>query len=134
MRNLIILKGVSGNGKSTFANLVAEPKVICTADDYFTDANGNYNFDATKLGAAHGACKAKFDNSLNDDAIENIVIANTNTKPSEWKYYAEKAEQAGLRVIHIVLEKHHNNASIHNVPIETLNRQEASIRQHLKLQ
>lgn len=132
-RNLIILRGVSGSGKSTFANLIAYPCCICTADDYFTDKDGNYNFDATKLWDAHKACQAKFDDALKDPIITNIVIANTNTKASDYKYYVEKAEKAGLTISYVVLENRHGNKDIHGVPEETLERQENAIRQNLKL-
>ena len=115
-RNLIILKGTSSSGKSTFANLIAYPCFIITADDYFYDKDGNYNFDGSKLGAAHAACRDKFDEAVKDDIITNIVIANTNTRESEWKYYSDKAEKAGLKVFHVVMEKRHENVNSHQVP------------------
>jgi predicted kinase len=132
-RNLIILKGVSGSGKSTLAHLIAYPCCICTADDFYTDKQGNYNFDPTKLGQAHKACQAKFDEAIKDEVITNIVIANTNTKPSDYKYYVDKAEKAGLKVTYIVLENRHGNKDVHNVPEEALQRQEQAIRDNLKL-
>lgn len=132
-RNLIILKGVSGSGKSTFSHLIAYPCCICTADDFFTDKEGNYNFDVAKMGQAHKACQAKFDDALKDDIITNIVIANTNTKPSDYKYYVDKAEKAGFNISYVILENRHGNKDIHNVPEETLQRQEQSIRDNLKL-
>jgi uridine kinase len=132
-RNCIIIKGVSGSGKSTFANLIEYPCCICCADDYFMDKDGNYNFDAQYLGDAHKSCQDKFDEALKDPIITNIVIANTNTKPSDWEYYSNKAEKAGLNVIHIVMEKHHKNPSLHNVPEEVLIRQESNIIANLKL-
>ena len=39
-RNLIILRGVSGSGKTTFCNLIKGTKVVCCADDFFIDADG----------------------------------------------------------------------------------------------
>lgn len=132
-RNCIILRGCSGSGKSTFANLIAYPCCICTADDFYVDKDGNYNFDPNKLGLAHKACQAKFDDALKDEVITNIVIANTNTKSSDYKYYVDKAEKAGLTVTYVVLENRHGNKDIHNVPEETLQRQENTLRENLKL-
>jgi len=132
-RNLIILKGVSGSGKTTFANLIAYPCCICCADDFFVDAHGNYNFDIAKLGLAHKVCQLKFDEAVKDPIITNIVIANTNTKPADYKYYVEKAEKHGLTVSYVVLENRHGNKDIHNVPEETLVKQEQAIRDNLKL-
>jgi predicted kinase len=132
-RNLIILKGVSGSGKSTFANLIAYPCCVCTADDYFTDKDGNYNFEVNKMGLAHKACQSKFDDALKDDIITNIVIANTNTKPADYKYYVDKAEKAGLRITYVVLENRNGTKDVHNVPEETLQRQEKTLRDNLQL-
>lgn len=132
-RNLIIIKGVSGSGKSSFAKLIAYPCCICTADDFFYDNNGNYNFDPTKLGYAHKACQNKFDDAVKDPVITNIVIANTNTKPSEYKYYVDQAESHGLQVTYVILEKRHINENVHGVPENVLDRQDNTIRSNLKL-
>lgn len=132
-RNLIILRGISGSGKSTFANLIASPCCICCADDYFTDADGNYNFDASKLGEAHKQCMNLFDQALKDDFITNIVIANTNTKPSDYQYYVDKASKHDINIIYIVLEKRHDNKSIHDVPDNVLQRQYQNLNNNLKL-
>ena len=132
-RNLIILRGCSGSGKSLFATLIANPVSICSADDYFIDANGNYNFDATKLGHAHAACRDKFDMVLKDDVFDNIVIDNTNVRESDYKYYVNQAEKAGLNVFHVVLEKRHDSENSHNVPLETLQRQHDRLLNNLKL-
>ena len=133
MRQCIILKGTSGSGKSSFAELIAQPSVICTADDWFVNDKGNYNFDATKLGLAHGACREKFDIALSDESVQNIVIANTNVKPQDYQYYVDRAEKAGLRVFHVVLEKRHDGKNTHNVPDETLQRQHKTLCDNLKL-
>jgi predicted kinase len=132
-RNLIILRGTSSSGKSSFAQLIAYPCLICTADDYYYDEKGNYNFDASKLGEAHASCKAKFDEGVKDPVITNIVIANTNTKPFEYQYYVDKAEKYGMRVTYVVLERRHNNKNDHDVPDHVLERQENTIKQNLKL-
>ena len=50
MKKLILVRGCSGSGKTTFAGLLSE--YVISADDYFTK-NGEYKFDATKLHFAH---------------------------------------------------------------------------------
>lgn len=52
MRNVIIMRGVPGSGKSTYVrNRYPEARVV-SADRYFTDpATGEYRFDASKRGA-----------------------------------------------------------------------------------
>lgn len=132
-RNLIILRGVSGAGKSTFCNLIGGNKVVCCADDFFTDIHGNYKWYPDGLGKAHKYCAEQFDKALDDDTIDNIIIANVNAKPADWKYYVDKATEQGLKVTFVVLENRHGNKDIHSVPFETLERQENTIKQNLKL-
>jgi len=46
-KNLVIVRGLPGAGKSSFAKLLGS--AICTADDYFIK-NGKYNWTASKIG------------------------------------------------------------------------------------
>ena len=106
--------------------------MVCTADDYF-EQNGQYNFDATKLGAAHKQSMDKFDKALMDPNVANIVVANTNTKPRDYKHYVDQAAKVGAKVIYVVLEKRHDNPNVHNVPDEALQRQHDNLINNLKL-
>lgn len=136
MRNkIILLRGVASSGKSTFANYLADidtDSVICCADDFFYK-NGEYCFDASKLGAAHEACKQQFKRAIDND-VSTIIIANTNAKPRDFSFYEEYAKGMGYQIISLVVEKRHENKNSHNVPQETLDRQELGIRNSLKLQ
>lgn len=112
--------------------MISEPKVVCTADDYF-EKDGEYKFDVTQLGDAHNGCQRKFDDALNNQNVKNIVVANTNIKPKDFEYYEKKAQEAGVRVVYVVLEKRHENVNIHNVPQNVLDRQHSELQQNLKL-
>lgn len=132
MKTCIILRGCSGSGKTTFCDLIAYPKVVCCADDYFYDTEGNYNWNASEIGNAHSYCRERFDVAL-DDEIANIILDNTNTKESDWKYYVDEATKAGYRITFVVLENRHGNKDLHNLPEQTLQRQENAIKGNLKL-
>ena len=84
-----ILRGVSGSGKSTEAMRLASNNkdIICSADDYFMK-NGEYKFDPSKLGEAHGECLAKF-RALVKAGAETIIVDNTNTQWWEIRPYYE---------------------------------------------
>lgn len=132
-KNVIIIRGASSSGKSTFAGLISNPCVIITADDYFYNEAGEYKFDASQLGIAHGMCRYDFNTAIKDPNIVNIVIANTNTKKKEWEYYSNKAEELGHRVFYIILEKRHENTNSHQVPLDVITRQANSIKENIKL-
>jgi len=133
MRKLILIRAVSGAGKSTFAETFAPDSCICCADDYFTDGQGNYNFDASKLGQAHKACQEKYLELLDSPFIDTIVVSNTNTKESDYKFYLDEAEKRDIMVFSLVLENRHGNKNVHNVPDHVLERQEQNIKNSLKL-
>ncbi len=117
--DLILLRGLPGAGKSTVASLIMTgggmtDKVI-EADSYFYDNMGNYNFDPSKLPAAHNYCKTKVTDYMKM-MKPKIVVANTFTQEWEMKPYYELAEKHGYRVHTLIVENRHGNESIHNVP------------------
>lgn len=135
MKTVILLRSVSGAGKSTLANLLASNEwwVTVCADDYFTDADGNYNFDATKLGIAHKECQQKFMEALSDPTVEGIVVANTNTREREFSFYENAAKEADAMFISLIVENRHGNKDIHGVPQNIREIQAENIKNSLLL-
>jgi predicted kinase len=122
---LIILRGIPGSGKSTFARMMWSDYVICEADKYWYDEDGNYNFDPSKLKQAHEWCQSqvrKFmqDNTLNDQFYREIVVSNTSTTEKELQPYLDLANEFGYKVVSLIVENRHGNSNVHNVPQETL--------------
>lgn len=133
MKTVIILRGVSGCGKTTFAkSLVDSNTVICTADDYFVNNYGQYEFLAALIHEAHKCCKEKF---LKAIAVEapRIIVANTNTTQKEFEFYEENGKNAGYRVFSVIIENRHGNTDIHNVPDKTKDRQKQNILNSISL-
>lgn len=132
---VILLRAVGGAGKSTLADIF-NTKVgwltVC-ADDYFTDNNGVYNFDASKLGHAHKECQQKFMEALYDPTVEGIVVANTNTREREFSFYENAAKEAGAMFISLVVENRHGNKDIHGCPQNVREIQAENIRNSLTL-
>lgn len=129
-KDLIILRGVSGSGKSTVA-LLFDTKAICCADDYHVK-NGEYKWDVNNLKKAHEWCQRKCVKHMKRNTSK-IVIANTNTKESEMKPYLEYAEKYGYRVFTLIVENRHGNKNVHNVPESIVNKMSDNLKSNIKL-
>lgn len=118
MKELIILRGLPGSGKSTVAKLFGT-RAICTADDYITDRKGNYNWRPETIGPSHKWCQRKCKRFLERN-IEKVVVANTNIVERDLNVYFRMGMEHGYRVHSIVVENRHGGSSIHDVPEETM--------------
>lgn len=112
MRTLILVRGLPGSGKTTFANAIAP--IVLSADDYFTDKDGNYNFDPSKLKIAHKMCQDRAEVYMQNPGV--VAVANTFTREWEMKPYFELAEKYGFTVHTVIVENRHGSENIHNVP------------------
>lgn len=131
---LIILRGVSGSGKSTFAEMLGEGKhPHFEADMYHYDEQGNYNWSAANMGKAHKWCQNQVEDRM-QRSFEKIIVSNTSTTEKEINVYIDLAYKYGYRVISLVVENRHDNGSIHDVPQEIRDAQEKKLRNSLKLQ
>jgi predicted kinase len=122
---LTLVRGLPGSGKSTFANLITNKFSVCEADKFFYDEEGNYNFDATKLSAAHEWCREQVeirmkDNGVNPQFYPEIVVSNTFTQKWEMESYYKLAEQYGYKVFSIIVENRHDGVNQHGVPADKL--------------
>jgi predicted kinase len=135
MKNVILMRGVSGSGKSSLTNTLCNKigNVSVSADDYFVDDLGNYNFDATKIHLAHADCQRKFLDFLKEPSTELIIVDNTNLDILAINTYQSLAEKHGAIFTSIIVENRHGNESIHNVPSYVLDRQESKILKCIKL-
>lgn len=116
-KELILIRGVSGSGKSTIADILAyEFHPVFSADDYFMVGN-EYKFDASKLKEAHADCLDKTEEAMKKalDA-DLIIVANTFTREWEMKAYFELAKKYDFRVHTIIVENRHGSNNIHGVP------------------
>jgi predicted ABC-type ATPase len=134
-KTVIILRGVSGNGKSTFTEFLGytsiESPCICTADDFFMK-DGVYKFDPSRLGAAHIECQQKFKKAC-FEGVSLVVCANTNTRESDVNTYKKTAEEFGYVVFVMTLENWHGKSNVHNVPEAALDKQRAQLMGSIKL-
>lgn len=134
----ICIRGVSGCGKSSLADYLAQlcyPEKSCSihSADSFFELSGEYKFDSDKLGAAHAYCRSKFEAAIVND-IELIIVCNTGANyEKEVKWYEDKAKEYNYSFISLVVENRNETESIHNVGPEILARQESRLKNSLKL-
>ncbi len=117
MKNLILLRGLPGSGKSTAASLF-KTREHYEADMFFMRGNG-YEFDATKLKEAHEWCQDVVENWM-DEGEELIVVSNTFTQDWEMDYYYTLAKESGYVVHSVIVENRHGGVNEHGVPAEKL--------------
>lgn len=127
-KRLIILQGVPGSGKSTFAKLITTRfgGVSSEADEWFEKYNHG-KFDPTLLGKAHQWCKDEVREALKHHNL--VVVANTNTQNREVEPYLEMANER-VDCDFCVLRLMNRFKSIHNVPEETINRMEERLKNY----
>jgi predicted kinase len=132
---LILLRGLPGSGKSTLAKIILqiresdEPEVL-SADDFFEDNKGDYNFDPTKLKEAHNYCQFRCSERMRQQKAK-IVVANTFTQEWEMDEYFKMAERYNYRVHTVIVENRHGNENVHGVPEDKL--QQMKNRFNIKL-
>ena len=102
MRVLYIIRGLPGSGKSSLGeDLInhhwasgGKPGVgiwmrhCYSADDWFTDKKGNYNFVPEELPQAHEDCQLRVQGAMLDK-VERIAVCNTFTQAWEAERYFE---------------------------------------------
>ena len=116
MKNVIILQGLPGAGKSYFVNSFKEKTIVCSADDYFYKS-GKYIFEPSKLSEAHRACFRKFIDAIQYNGT--VIVDNTNTTAIEIAPYVLGGEAYGctVEIIRILCDPEKAFArNIHNVP------------------
>lgn len=116
METLVLIRGLPGCGKTTFAEVIGGASVA--ADDYF-DKFHDGQFDASRLRNAHEWCQSTVDEWMSYRQ-PLIVVHNTFTTKKEMEAYYDMANRHGYRVIQTIVENTHGNVSVHDVPEETV--------------
>lgn len=111
MSLLIIIRGLPGSGKTTFAR--GFNATLIEADMFF-EKDGIYTFDSKKLGEAHNWCFTRTRQLLSEGY--DVVVANTFTTLKEMRPYLFMGHNYN------VYKCVGNFGSIHNVPQSTIHK------------
>lgn len=118
---LYLIRGVSGAGKSTFADTLWTSGVVhkvFEADDWFYAKDGIYQFDAADLHIAHLTCQQNTRFCLLNG--KSVAVSNTSTTEREVEVYKSIADECNANFVSIIVENRHNGVNIHNVPEDKL--------------
>ena len=120
-KKLILLRGLPGSGKTTFANLLTalsddknSIEQIC-ADDCWETPYTKETFSIELHAKAHRICQLTVAGWMYND-IKIIVVHNTLTTRRELNDYYELAKKFGYEVHSLIVENRQDSESIHNVP------------------
>ena len=128
MHTLILIRGLPGSGKTTLAELVAD--TVLSADQFFVDSDGSYNFDESKIAEAHQWCIDTARRYMTPDWVGHrkvtIAVANTFTQQWEMAPYISMALELGYRITVVSLfdngmsDEELFERNTHDVPIDVI--------------
>lgn len=115
--HLILVRGLPGSGKSTYATKEATKKGLVHYEaDMYHMVNGEYKFDRKKASKAHEWCEMGVRNTLSRG--HSVIVSNTFTTNEEMEVYRYMA--SWYRAKFNVVEMKENYGSIHGVPEDVI--------------
>lgn len=135
-KKMYIMRGAPGSGKTSLWKVLGHHDwtTVASADDYFVNFYGEYEWNPRELPDAHDYCKevakamCEFPKTLTKCAV---VIDNCNVKPEHAEFYIDLAIEHGFTPYVIDVgdaglsaeELHQRTVDNgHNVPVHTLRR------------
>ena len=124
MKNLYLLRGLPGSGKSTLSNQFGDTHF--EADMYFINENGEYIFNGADIKKAHQWCQSQVELAMIQNHItygldsSDIIVSNTFTQEWEMEPYYKLAETYDYRVFSLIVENRHGGENIHGAPADKI--------------
>lgn len=117
--NLIIVRGLPGSGKSTYAKKFAEENgyVHLESDDYLCDEKGIYRYTDASAAWARGQCLNDAIAALKEG--KDVIVSNVFMSSGSINRYVHEAKgiSGPIRIIRMTADY----GNVHNVPEKIVN-------------
>lgn len=130
-RQMIIMQGVPGAGKSEIARILAlgiGAKIVSN-NDYMVDNEGRYRFDPKRLEEVADKCYAEAKKNIEEGW--SVIVDNTNVDYREAGSFIELGLENGYRVQVVRCDRSAAECveeNIHNVPADTIFRRHGMMK------
>lgn len=120
-QNLILLRGLPGSGKTSFATLISEngKYPVFSVDDYFTDENGNYEFIFNENHKAYAQCLKQTEDAVSKGTTK-VIVHNTFTMEWEIEPYMALTKKYTLQIFVLTVEHYHTHKNKHGISEEQI--------------
>jgi len=136
MAKVVIMRGPSGSGKSTYTAKNYADATIVSADQFFFNEYGRYDFKPYLLSQAHADCQSRFIKALSERQ-EVIVVDNTSITNWEYQNYIDTARLVDydVEIVEFIVEgekaiKKIADRNTHGVPFEIVERMVDNFQPH----
>jgi broad-specificity NMP kinase len=122
-RQMILMQGVPGSGKSSIAGILASHinAMVVSNNDYMVDDNNKYCFDPKMIPVSIEKCQNKAVEYV--EAGWNLIVDNVNAEGFTVDFYLELAEKYDYRVMVIRTSRSARECcgeNIHRVPANSI--------------
>lgn len=135
-QKVIIMSALPGMGKDFYIKTREEGMdpfsdeneegnyTVVSADHFFTNQAGVYNFEPALISQAHESCLRAFLNAVLMNSVQRVYVSNTNTQQWERWPYHQLAKAYGCDVEYVVIEGDISltERNTHGVPPEVISR------------
>lgn len=129
MQTIYLIRGASGSGKTTCAELLLNEGIAhkhFEADSFFVNKDGIYTYNREYNEDAHNLCILSTKQALY--AGYNVVVSNTFTKLWELEPYFKMAQDLNVQVKVFHCNRSYKN--IHNVPQSVVDRMKQTFEKY----